>query len=723
MSDQKDKDEVCFDSAFKPGHNCWKSSTADRATVLVDGKDYFKAIYYSISNSESLVVILAWDIDSRISLLRGEDAEGKHPVQLGPFLDHQTEIKENLHVYILDWDYAKLFATGREIMPKLKFELRTSPRVHFKLDDALPKGACHHQKVVVIDERIAFCGGLDLTKGRWDTSEHLPQHSDRKDSNENPYRAYHDVSCLLEGEVAKDLAVLARERWQASCSDTIKSVEAEKNENSPWPDYIKPMFQDIRVAITRTWTKEEVCIRESMQMTIDLLNLAEDIIYIENQYLTAEPFAKALSSLLEKDTPPEIVIIVTPHSDGWLAQHTMDVLRSKLIHGLREKDHKNKLGVYIPHVPEMHNLGINVHSKMMIIDDRYIKIGSTNLSNRSMFLDSECDVVFEASTEEHSDRIQQFRNERLGEFYQKSAGEIASEIQKYGNIHNFINEQQSDSTRCLHSIDRVLVPPDEDEFAPSEIYDPYEPVDLNHLSQSLLATENPLANFLKKSIGYIILLIILGIVGLSQFTQFGNFISIDNLEQSISKIQSYPGSYFWSFIIVSLGLSFFVPITLFVIAITLVYDFWISFAISSAAALASASFSFCLGHYLGVHSLRNIAGNRVNRISKALGDHGILSSIAMRLVPVAPFAVVNLIAGASHIKFKDFFYGTFIGQLPGILLITLSVDRIYQSIRNPDLNVLISSACIILGVILLFIIANRYAKKKVSDHSLKQTDA
>ena len=262
----------------------------------------------------------------------------------------------------------------------------------------------------------------------------------------------------------------------------------------------------------------------------------------------------------------------------------------------------------------------------------------------------------------------------------------------------------------------------ENEFAPSEIYDPYEPVDFNRLSESLLATKNPLANLLKKVIGYTLLFIILGIVGLCQFTRFGDFISVDNLEQSISSIQSYPWNHLWSFTIVTLGLSLFVPITLFVIAITLVYDFWVAFAISSAAALASSAISFYIGHCLGVHALREIAGNRVNRISKALGEHGILSSIAMRLVPVAPFAAVNLIAGASHIKFKDFFWGTSIGQVPGILLITLSVDRIYLSIQNPELNILISSASIILGVILLFVIAKRYVKKKVSDHSIKQSD-
>lgn len=719
---QNQKDKVCSDSIFKPGHNCWKLSTADRATILIDAKDYFKAVYHSISNSKNLVIILAWDIDSRISLLRGEDAKGRHPVQLGPFLDHQTKVQESLDVYILDWDYVQLFARSREILPELKFKLQTSPKVHFELDDVLPKGACHHQKVVIVDEKIAFCGGLDLTRGRWDTSEHLPEHKDRKDNKGNPYRAYHDMSILLEGEVAKEMSALARERWNASCDKAIKRIDSENNTNSPWPEYIDPMFRDIEVAITRTWVTEKERIQESMQMTIDLLDSAEDIVYIENQYLTARPVAEALSSLLEREKPPEIVIIVTPHSDGWLSQHTMDVLRSKLIRKLREKDHKNKLGVYVPHVPKMHELGINIHAKMMVVDNRYIKIGSTNLSNRSMFLDSECDVVLKASTEEHSDRIQQFRNERLGEFYHKSANEIVSEIKKHSNIHSFIDNQQSDNTRCLHNIDRVLISPNQDELVPADICDPYEPVDFNHLAKSLLVAKKPMANFLKKTIGYIVLFIVLGLVGLSQFTSFGDFISVSDLEQYLGNIRSHPGSYLWSYIIASLGLSLFVPITVFVVAITLVYDFWIAFAISSAAALTSSVLSFVIGHYLGVHALRKIVGNRVNRISKALGKHGILSSIAMRIVPVAPFAALNLIAGASHIKFRDFFWGTLIGQIPGILLITLSVDRVYLSIQNPDLKVLISSACIIFGIVFLFIIMKRYIKSKLSDYSIKQSD-
>src|SRR5690606_4236583 len=100
--------------------------------------------------------------------------------------------------------------------------------------------------------------------------------------------------------------------------------------------------------------------------------------------------------LAERDGP-EIVLVLRLLSHGWLEEHTMHVLRSRLIQRLRKADRHGRFHVYYPHVPGLKpHCCLDVHSKLMVVDERILRIGSANLCNRSMSLDTECDVALEA---------------------------------------------------------------------------------------------------------------------------------------------------------------------------------------------------------------------------------------------------------------------------------------------------------------------------------------
>ena len=160
-------------SILKPGRNCWRIERADRVCFLIDGDSYFRAFRTTVANAQRSVFILAWDIDSRVRLLRDARTH-RAPLRLSEFLQWQLKRQRRLHVYLLSWDFAILWSVNREWLPIYKLGGKTHRRMHVHLDDRHPLGACHHQKVVVVDGRIAFAGGLDLTLGRWDTSQHLP---------------------------------------------------------------------------------------------------------------------------------------------------------------------------------------------------------------------------------------------------------------------------------------------------------------------------------------------------------------------------------------------------------------------------------------------------------------------------------------------------------------------------------------------------------------------
>jgi len=164
---------------FTPGKNCWRVEHADRFALLIDGEAYFRSLREAIVHAERTVFIVGWDIDSRMQLEPGGAADG-FPAGLGEFLQAVVAARPRLRVYVLAWDFAMLYAFEREWMPVFKADWRNRKRMSFLRDGRHPLGSSHHQKMVVIDDALAFVGGLDLTRSRWDTPAHASHAPDRR---------------------------------------------------------------------------------------------------------------------------------------------------------------------------------------------------------------------------------------------------------------------------------------------------------------------------------------------------------------------------------------------------------------------------------------------------------------------------------------------------------------------------------------------------------------
>ena len=156
---------------LKPGKTCWRIEHAQRLSVIVDAADYFKTIRVAIRQARHTVMLIGWDFDTRIKL-DPLDGSTDVPNRLGKFLSWAVKRRPDLTIYILKWDLGMVQALGRGATPMLVFDWMTNSRIRFKLDHAHPPGATHHQKIVVIDDALAFCGGIDMTADRWDTREH-----------------------------------------------------------------------------------------------------------------------------------------------------------------------------------------------------------------------------------------------------------------------------------------------------------------------------------------------------------------------------------------------------------------------------------------------------------------------------------------------------------------------------------------------------------------------
>ncbi len=439
-------------SIFQPGENCWRVARADKMALIVDAADYFRVLRKVFVAAKRELLLIGWDFDFEIEMLPGEsDSEGLAPDglpnQLGPFVEAIVERAPDLHVYLLKWNGAVLAAPGR-LIPSLALSVFGSDRIHFALDGHHPFGACHHQKIVVADDTLAFCGGIDATEDRWDTSEHLPDDPRRVRKDGSPSTPWHDATSAWSGPVASALADLSRRRWHRANGETL--VRPQNTTMSDWPEGLDVDATDTEVAIARTEPPfdDEPLINEIEQLYLDGIRAAKDIIYIESQYFAAETVCAAIEERLREQDGPEIVVINPESAESQLEDDAMHVLRERMIERLKSADHQDRFRIYYPVTTA--GEPIYVHAKIMIVDDCLLRLGSSNLNDRSMGFDTECDVAI-AGPEA---LITGFRARLLSEHLGVSPETFADALKEEGSLIAAIERLNNSDGRKLRKISR-----------------------------------------------------------------------------------------------------------------------------------------------------------------------------------------------------------------------------------------------------------------------------
>ena len=383
------------DTQYKPGENCWQIAKANQACVILDAENYYKNLYENLCKAKQQIIFLGWDFDSRLQLIRPEEPPTKNqPVIFGTMLKKLTKKNPKLHIHIIAWDFATLYLPMREMFQKLKFTFN-APRINFIFDGQHPLASAHHQKIVVIDNQIAYCGGLDITTMRWDNVYHHANEPLRKDLGQT-YAPFHDIMVGLTGPAAKELGDLARERVFNATGKELPVPYDEPLESEQGRFSCGTHFGPLNVAIARTVPNFRGCkeIREVEALFCDQIRAAETYIYIENQYLTAGIIVEALKESLERAYGPTIMIILPEDQSDVMSRMVINGLESAAIQTLRDADKNKRFFAGYLHNPDIKaGLFGNIHSKLISLDDRELRIGSANLNNRSMGLDTECDIT------------------------------------------------------------------------------------------------------------------------------------------------------------------------------------------------------------------------------------------------------------------------------------------------------------------------------------------
>jgi phosphatidylserine/phosphatidylglycerophosphate/cardiolipin synthase-like enzyme len=232
-------------------------------------------------------------------------------------------------------------------------------------------------------------------------------------------------------------------------------------------------------AFCREWP-----IREIAFLYHDVLRMARRSIYIEAQYLAAEGIGEILRERLSETNPPGIVIILSRIYPGYLERFVMGRNRERLLRRIVQADHAGKLRVYYP-VSRAANAqrSIKIHAKLMIADSCFLKIGSSNLNNRSLGTDVECDAVIAARSEAHRTRIAAVQARLLAEHMQRPAGEVAVRLEETGSLFATIDSLDEGRRLRPHALRSMQGPSSPILLTP--LLDPEQPISLRYLAQAL----------------------------------------------------------------------------------------------------------------------------------------------------------------------------------------------------------------------------------------------
>ncbi|MBR7985810.1 VTT domain-containing protein [Burkholderia cenocepacia] len=671
------------------GRNCDTIRHADRFTMLVDGDAYFSTLRAALLRARHTVFIVGWDVDSRMRLAPG-GADDTLPDTLAAFLHALASARHNLRIYVLAWDFAMIYALERDWPPVYRAGWRAHRGIRFRLDDAHPRGASHHQKLVVIDDRLAFVGGLDLTRARWDTPAHAADDPRRRDEQGMPYGPFHDVHAMFDGDAAAAIGDQARVRWLQACGRPI-AIRAQRHldrpdDDDPWPREARVDVRDVQLGIAYTAPRHggREPVRQVRALVEDTIRAAQRHLYVENQYFTAAVVREALSSRLADTDGPDVTVVAPRVQSGWLQEATMGVLRARLHATLASADRFDRYRLLYPHVDGLGDGCVNVHSKIAIVDDECIVIGSANLNNRSMVLDTECCIALVAAGDPRiRGAIAGMRERLLAEHLGTTPAAVAEAFACGERPNVVLDRLRAKPGRTLRTLDPAVSPQFEALVPVSARLDPEQPIEPDRFVREFVPHEQHRSLTARFFVLGAIVLAIAALALAWRFTPLGAHLSVASLSHAVAGIARLPAAPVLLLAAYVVAATCAVPITLLIAATGLVFGAWPGFAYAGVGSMAAAAATYALGRWLGRDAVRRLAGPRANRLSEHIGRRGVVAMAVLRLLPIAPFTVVNLVAGASHIGLRDYLIGTALGMLPGIVLTVTFAHQLTAALSHP----------------------------------------
>jgi phosphatidylserine/phosphatidylglycerophosphate/cardiolipin synthase-like enzyme len=413
---------------LRPGETCWRVAPRGRVKFLVDCEAYFRAVADALSRARRSVHLLGWSFDPRVIL--APDIDPKRGI--GHVLVERARADPALDIRLLVWRSALPISATQEFFPHRARAWFRDTNVRFVLDDTVPLGACHHQKVVVIDDALAFVGGADFGADRWDSPAHLDDDPRRRLVDGRAHGPRHEVMAMADGPIAAAFGELFRGRWRTAVGEPPPATPEPASDL--WPPGLAPDLEGAALGLARTYPawRGRPASREIAALTLEAIAEARSLIYLENQYFTWPLAVEALAARLAEPDGPEVVLVCTGRSPSYFDRITMDRARSNALWRLKSSDIFGRFHALAPHARG--GRPIVAHAKVMVVDDRLARISSANLNNRSHGFDTECELAIEADAPADRAALAALRDGLAGHWVDRSADELAEVRRLSGSL-------------------------------------------------------------------------------------------------------------------------------------------------------------------------------------------------------------------------------------------------------------------------------------------------
>lgn len=709
--------------------------TAGRLSPLVDGEEYYPALRDALIGARKQIFIVGWDLHTEVLLLRGDAADraardGAWPIRLADLLLALVRERADLHIRLLIWEGSPLFLFERQHIPRMHWPWANHPRIEIIWDRDTPRLSSHHQKFVVIDDAMAFAGGMDLTSGRWDTHEHHREDPRRKTPGlfAGEGQPYHDIMLALDGEAARTLGGWARERWLRATGERVSPCEIEVEPDSHWPANLEPVFRDqeVEFAVTQPLYGGRAEKRQVESTYVKQIAEAKELVYIENQYLACDRIVDALCSRLREPGGPEVIIILPWGCPGSIQAMSMDPRRDELLDRLRETG--GRFQAYWATLrggalKKIERDAVYIHAKTLVIDEKLMRVGSANLNNRSMGLDTELDISLwvEEGDGDGARAIREFRQRLIAYLLGADVDAVSRAEAETGSVIGAI-ESLRDGERTLHPFTHRATPLQSSLVLPRELSDPDRPLDDIDADRVLRAVaelgggEPPLRRPLYSAIGMlkrrrggiIALGCLLGLIAVCALTPLRGLIDAEALRTSLESIRSSPAGAAGVTLAFALLATAGFPVSMLATVTGGMFSVGLALPVCLAATTLSAYLSFSAGQF-APDRIRTFVSSRIpEELERRLANLSVVGVVILRHIPVAPFAIVNLACGLVGVNRGRFLAGTALGMLPGMLMLAWLGQEAVEVLLKPG-----AGGALKLAAIAAFVVGMAFAAERV----------
>jgi phospholipase D1/2 len=462
-------------------------------------------------------------------------------------------------------------------------------------------------------------------------------------------------------------------------------------------------------------------VREVEALYVDAIAAARRWIYAENQYLTSARIAEALAARLREPHGPEVVVVGPRTCSGWLEEKTMGRIRAGVVRGLREADRHGRLRIFCPVIPQLGSTRVNVHSKVMVVDDRSARVGSANLSNRSMGFDTECDLLVEDDGRpETRAAIAGLANRLLAEHLDATPEKVAAALAETGSLIRTIEAlgggRPNSGRRTLEPLDCEL-PDSIDAFLPDVLpADPPEPIAGGTAFAKVMEEEALIRRPLGRALGGALLLL-----AIAAAWRLGFFIeAVAPGWASWVALQAARAPESVGLVLAAFLLSgtLFLPRGPLVVLAGMVFGPLRGFGYALLGGAVGALAGYVLGRSVARNLVLRLTHGRFHRIRRFLPARGPFALAAFRWVPAPPFALANLLAGAQRMRFRDYLLGTAIELVPTTLALSLLSLPARDLLRDPEP----SSFAALFGLALVFGVAGALIRRSLERRRLRRME-